>query len=312
MNLKHTPDPNPQKLPARPAAPKFNAPEHYRPSSDLWSAVQTALHLGLPLLVTGEPGCGKTDLAAHIAWYYGLGEPEVFNAQTSSSVTDLFYRYDALRHFQSAQTQKELLSPEAVERDFIRYQALGAAIKSGHTCVVLIDEIDKAPRDLPNNVLSALEKLQFDVPETGEPKRFTFRAKPEHRPIIIMTSNSEKNLPDPFLRRVAYFHIEPPSTDDLIAIVKSKLEDFEKLDLMATVGLFEKIKKGDLGVLHKKPATAELLHWAASLLKLGVDSSKLAEPRKLDEAQRTMLATTFSVLAKTKEDLKTLKKYLAG
>jgi len=309
MNLTHSPnDPAARTLPARPAAAKFNDPEYYKPSPELWAAVQTALHLGLPLLVTGEPGCGKTDLAAHIAWYYGLDKPEVFNGQTSSSVTDLFYRYDALRHFQHAQVMRDSLTPDIVERDYIQYQGLGAAIKSGQTRVVLLDEIDKAPRDLPNNLLAALEKLAFDVPETGDPRKFAFSARSENRPIIVMTSNSEKGLPDPFLRRVAFFDIKFPGDADLLDILKNKLEGFETLDAGAVIGLFEKIRKAEFGVLNKKPATAELLHWANSLLKLGVDTEKLADPRAMDAEQKKLLGYSFSVLAKTRADLETLKK----
>jgi len=309
MNLEHLPnDAEARKLPHRPFATKFNEPQYYKPSPELWAAVQTALQLGLPLLVTGEPGCGKTDLAAHIAWYYDLGPVEVFNGQTSSAVTDLFYRYDALRHFQHAQVIKTALTPEVVERDYIQYQALGAAIKSGKTSVVLLDEIDKAPRDLPNNLLAALDKLQFNVPETGDPKQFTFNTKPENRPIIILTSNSEKGLPDPFLRRVAFFDIKFPGEADLLDILKDKLEDYKKLDPKQVIGLFERIRKAEFGVLEKKPATAELLHWASSLLKLGVDTKSLGDIAGLDTAQKTLLSHSFTVLAKTKNDLKTLKK----
>jgi MoxR-like ATPase len=309
MNLKHLPeDPAARTLPPRPVDSKFNLPQHYKPSQELWAAVQTALHLGLPLLVTGEPGCGKTDLAAHIAWYYNLGAPEEFNGQTSSAVTDLFYRYDALRHFQHAQVMTEPLSPDFVEQNYIQYQALGAAIKSGKTRVVLLDEIDKAPRDLPNNLLEALDKLKFDVPETGDPKRFTFKAKPEQRPIIIMTSNSEKGLPDPFLRRVAFFDIKFPGETELLEIMQLKLEDFKKLDAPKVVGLFERIRKAELGVLNKKPATAELLHWASLLLKMGIDTQLLGNPKEMENDQKIRLGYSFSVLAKTRNDLETLKK----
>lgn len=298
------------KLPARPIATNLNNPALYRPSPELWAAVETAITLGLPLLVTGEPGCGKTDLAAHLAWYYGLGKPETFNGQTSSSVTDLFYRYDALRHFQHAQVMKEALTPDIVERDYIQYQALGAAIKSGQTRVVLLDEIDKAPRDLPNNLLAALDKLEFNVPETGDPARFTFKADPENRPIILMTSNSEKGLPDPFLRRVAFFDIKFPSEADLLNILKDKLDGFARLDAPAVVGLFERIRRAELGVLNKKPATAELLHWAAALLHLGVETERLDDPRRLDARQKTLLGHSLCVLAKTRADLDTLQKEL--
>ncbi len=308
MNLSHQPeDPNARTLPLRQSASGFRNPALYRPSPDLWAAVQTALNLGLPLLVTGEPGCGKTDLAAHIAWYYNLGDVEVFNGQTSSSVTDLFYRYDALRHFQHAQVVKTPLTPEVVERDYIKYQALGAALKSDKPRVVLLDEIDKAPRDLPNNLLDALDKLKFDVPETGDRERFTFAATDANRPVIIMTSNSEKGLPDPFLRRVAFFDIKFPEREELLKILADKLDHFHELDADRTLGLFERIRKGDLGVLNKIPSTAELLHWSAALLKLGVNTARLDNPRSLDDDQKQRLGYSLPVLAKTRNDLKTLR-----
>jgi len=308
MNLSHQPEnPNARQLPTRPSISRFSAPELYRPSPELWAAVQTALNLGLPLLVTGEPGCGKTDLAAHIAWYYNLGPVEVFNGQTSSSVTDLFYRYDALRHFQQAQIADTPLTPDVVERDYIQYQALGAAIKDKKTRVVLLDEIDKAPRDLPNNLLAALDKLSFSVPETGDPKTYTFSAPETHRPVIIMTSNSEKGLPDPFLRRVAFFDIKFPEKDELLRILADKLDHFSDLDAERTLELFEGIRKGHWGVLNKIPSTAELLHWSAALLKLKVDTSRLDNPGSLSPEQKQLLGHSLSVLAKTRNDLKTLR-----
>lgn len=308
MELKHQPDNDKARvLPSRQSNPRLNDPEFYRPSPELWAAVQTALTLGLPLLVTGEPGCGKTDLAAHIAWYYKLGKPEVFNGQTSSSVTDLFYRYDALRHFQHAQVMRDALTPDIVERDYIRYQALGAAIKSGETRVVLLDEIDKAPRDLPNNLLNALDKLEFSVPETGDPARFTFSADPAQKPIIILSSNSEKGLPDPFLRRVAFFDIKFPEAEELLRILADKLEHFKEIDAPKVVAFFERTRAAEYGVLLKKPATAELLHWAAALLQLGVNTTLLHAPREMDSTQRQRLAYSLSMLAKTRKDLETLQ-----
>lgn len=265
-----------------------------------------ALELGLPLLITGEPGTGKTELARYLAFKFGLGQPEVFDAQTTSSARDLFYRYDALGHFQYAQTHRELLQLDQVEEKFIHYQGLGKAIRENRTMVVLIDEIDKAPRDLPNNVLAALEKLEFAVPELDNKK---YRATPDHRPIIIMTSNSEKNLPDPFLRRVAYYNIEFPTDAELLRILEQKVEGFAKKEqLQAIVRHFELIRSGKKVALRKKPATAELLHWAALLHKMGFDAAKLDHIEKLSPAEREQLDISYSVLAKYREDYDALKK----
>ncbi len=156
-----------------PANPKINDPSLYVPSDDLVNAVNVALALAQPLLLTGEPGTGKTRLADHISWIFQLEKPLVFNAQTTSSVRDLFYRYDALGHFQYSQTSKEVLTDDEVEARFIKYQALGQAIRDNRQFVVLIDEIDKAPRDLPYDIFAALENLALSVPEVKRKCRET-------------------------------------------------------------------------------------------------------------------------------------------
>ncbi len=285
---------------------KINDPRLYLPPKGLVGAVNVAINLGQPLLLTGEPGTGKTQLAHHVAHYFKLGKVVVFNAQTTSTAKDLFYRYDALGHFQYSQTQAEPLTPEQVEERYIRYQALGAAIRSQSRKVVLLDEIDKAPRDLPNDVLAALEELRFDVPEVGK----SFETTIDNRPLIIMTSNSEKNLPDAFLRRVAYFHIEFPSTEDLLRILQQKLDGFDsevgKEKLNVIIEHFNMIRAKDKVKLKKPPATAELIQWAALLRKMGFDASKLGNLKSLSSEEREQLSLSYSVLAKNKDDLKAL------
>jgi MoxR-like ATPase len=294
-------------LPVIEANPKLRDSSLYEPPPGLQAAVNVALALAQPLLLTGEPGTGKTQLADHLAHFFKLGEPLVFNAQTSSAVKDLFYRYDALAHFQYAQTQKEPLTPEEVERKFIRYEALGEAIRGGKRRLVLMDEIDKAPRDLPNDVLAALEKLEFSVPEAG--KNWPAPSAGQ-RPIIIMTSNSEKNLPDAFLRRVVYYHIPFPDAAMLLRIVSKKVEGFGEPELIKIVAHFEDLRDDKQVKLRKKPATAELLNWAALLHKLNFPASKLETPEKLSDAERRLLLTSYSVLAKSKDDLKALEDWL--
>jgi MoxR-like ATPase len=290
-------------LPDIPHNDKLNDPAYYLPDPGLVDAVNVAINLGQPLLLTGEPGTGKTQLAYHLAHFFGLGSPEIFNAQTTSTARDLFYRYDALAHFQHSQTSDIKLTPEMVERDFITYRGLGKAIKEKRRMVVLIDEIDKAPRDLPNDVLAALDDMAFDVPEVQK----HYGADAGAKPLVILTSNSEKNLPAPFLRRVTYYHIEFPSNERLLEILQSKTDGYtpEQLDLLVT--FFDKVRNSRSAKLRKNPATAELIHWVDLLRRLDFNPAGLAND-KLSDEDRRKLEMSYSVLAKNREDLVQLKK----
>lgn len=296
----------------------LNNPSLYLPSDGLVDAVNVALTLGQPLMLTGEPGTGKTQLAFHIAHFFGLGKPLRFNSQTTSTATDLFYTYDALGHFQFNQNSDTALNNDAIEQMFVHYNALGAAIIANERKVVLIDEIDKAPRDLPNNVLAAIEDLEFTVPQINK----SYKANKDKRPIIIITSNSEKNLPDAFLRRVIYFHIDFPGTETLLSILAlksldasvfrdksvdevEKLKAVEQQKLEPLVAHFESIRNGLK--MKKKPATAELIFWMQFLKKSGFEVSKLADINGLSDKEKTILLTSYSVLAKNKDDLELLK-----
>ncbi|MBE2207850.1 MAG: MoxR family ATPase [Saprospiraceae bacterium] len=282
----------------------------YLPSDELVAAVNVALALGRPLLLTGEPGTGKTMLAWHIARRFSNleEEPLVFEVQTTSTKKDLFYHYDALGHFRWAQ-KEEAGEAADIEDRFIRYEGLGRAIqmaqKEDRRSIVLIDEIDKAPRDLPNDLLAAIENLRFDVPEVPVKPKREYQCPDHLRPVIIITSNSEKNLPEAFLRRVVYHHIEFPDSKKLLDILQAKGILFAKDDdPEAIVAHFEAIRsKG----LNKRPATAELVAWATLLPQIGFPTHKLRQPEKLTEAERKLLHQSYSVLAKMEDDLKKLK-----
>ncbi len=175
-------------------------PMHYLAEKGLRDAVNVALALGQPILVTGEPDTGKIQLAASLAFELNLLPPLIFHTKTTSSARDLSYRYDALRHFHDSQFRKEELGANA----YVAFEAFGLAIllslnpaeanawlpeplrdKGPVRSVVLIDEVDKAPRDLPNDVLNEIEAMCFTVRETGQ----TFAADQRYRPILVLTSN---------------------------------------------------------------------------------------------------------------------------
>jgi len=303
--------PLPKKLPPFSPLTPDEKGVHYLCSPELKDAVQIALATGMPLLLTGEPGTGKTMLAYYLAQEVGLGKPLVFHVKSTTTAQDLFYQYDALRHFHYSQRKDTVpLSPEEVERQFIRYNALGKAMMSSERQVVLLDEVDKAPRDLPNDILNAIENMEFEVPEVQRTGDKSIRSSAALRPVLILTSNSEKSLPDAFLRRCVYFHIQFPDRAGLRAILREKFPKAEELDLDA-------MSEHTLGVRaitkEKKPATAEIVQWAAHLDKQGFKFYKLrglfSNPslvNVLEDWDRQLLGSSYSILVKNEKDLQRL------
>lgn len=314
---------------------------HYLADPGLESALKVALELEMPLLITGEPGTGKTQAAYWAAkaltYESADGQSDIplqtkvlrFNTKTTSVAKDLFYRYDAIRHFRASRGEQ----PQAVSAlQFVSLEALGKAILAGapyRRYVVLVDEIDKAPRDFPNDVLFEFEEMAFRIEEADAKD---FAELPEHfwqeklelaelgvalenvvleqsvlqlakgapKPLLILTSNSEKNLPDAFLRRCVFYHIPFPEEEERLAeIVSANVQLSPKYEKMlgAIIREFLDIRKKGL---RKLPATAELVRWVEILAKRKID---LEKANGGDTDMKKKLLTTYPVLAKNREDL---------
>jgi len=286
----------------------------------LVDAVNVMLILGQPLLVTGEPGTGKTQLAYSVGCELGY-EVLKFETKSTSIARDLFYTYDTLGRFHAAQLQTGSLD----SKHYITYNALGMAIllsresaavkewlpesyehDEPRRSIVLIDEIDKAPRDFPNDLLNEIENLYFKAPELGLRDKSVY-ADPARRPIIIITSNSEKNLPDAFLRRCVYYNIPFPEPQQLREIILSHMPIFRDKDsewLNQVIDFFLRLRGPNWG-LDKRPATAELLNWLSYLRAREVN--RHTDLRK----QSALVSTSLSTLFKSSDDQEKARQILS-
>jgi MoxR-like ATPase len=259
----------------------------YDAGDELIEVVNLAIELGMPLLLEGEPGCGKSRLAHALVYEFNYRQENnpikyyEWTVQSTSKAEDSLYQYDYIGRLQAAQisgilSQKgteessfEQKNP-AISKDWVDLQALGKAFKQSRDeeeqSVVLIDEIDKADRDFPNDLLLAIESRRFFIKET----RDLIPANEQAFPLIIITSNQEKNLPNAFLRRCIYHYIELPNQERLRKILTERFTDAEQDVIIKAVDRFQEVRTSQDETKsegEKKVSTSELIAWFKSLLK---------------------------------------------
>jgi MoxR-like ATPase len=233
---------------------KFQGTAEYVATDDLTIAVNAAVTLERPLLVKGEPGTGKTELARQISQSLNLPMIE-WNIKSTTRAQQGLYEYDAVSRLRDSQLGEERVHDV---RNYIRKGKLWEAFDADQRVVLLIDEIDKADIEFPNDLLQELDKMEFFVYETGE----TIAAK--HRPIVIITSNNEKELPDAFLRRCFFHYIRFPDMETLRKIVEVHHPGIK--DSLLTTALTQFFEIREQAGLKKKPSTSEVLDWLKLLL----------------------------------------------
>lgn len=321
--FKGTPDIPPATRPAKIDSidrARFFGPDAYDAEPGLADAVNSALLLAQPLLVSGEPGTGKTQLAEKMALELGLPLCK-FETRSTSVAQDLFYHFDHVARFQTAQsdTNKAALDP----LNFIEFGALGRAIVESlptaeaatlfpagrlpdwyggpRRAIVLIDEIDKAPSDFPNDALNEVERHYFRIREVGGGR--VVSAAEALRPIIVITSNSEKQLPDAFLRRCVFFHLQPIEAERLRRIVVRRLAGLQVRPgrlLDEALALFADLRSSDYD-LRKRPSTSEFLGFVAALAS---DGAAFDQALPVGLAQRHL-----STLVKAPEDQEAARRH---
>jgi MoxR-like ATPase len=250
---------------------RFKGTETYVATEDLKVAVNAAIVLERPLLVKGEPGTGKTVLAEEIARI--LGAPLLtWHIKSTTKAQQGLYEYDAVSRLRDSQLGDTRVSEI---RNYIKRGKLWDAFAAEARPVLLIDEIDKADIEFPNDLLLELDRMEFHVYETGE------MIRAERRPIVIITSNNEKELPDAFLRRCFFHYIRFPDADTMERIVEVHYPGIKRRLVEEALRMFFEIR--DVPGLRKKPSTSELLDWLKLLLSEDIGPEQLRErdPRKL-------------------------------
>ena len=244
---------------------KFEGTESYVATRDLIVAVNAAVTLARPLLIKGEPGTGKTVLAQEIAGALGL-RLIPWHIKSTTKAQQGLYEYDAVSRLRDSQLGDARVHDIA---NYIIRGKLWDAFTTDETVVLLIDEIDKADIEFPNDLLLELDRMEFHVYETGE----TVRAA--KRPLVIITSNNEKELPDAFLRRCFFHYIKFPDKETMVAIVAAHFPDLKKTLVEEALRLFFQMR--EVPGLKKKPSTSELLDWLKLLLNEDITPEQLRE-----------------------------------
>tara|TARA_B100000989_G_C19532672_1_gene471006 strand:+ start:6593 stop:7432 length:840 start_codon:yes stop_codon:yes gene_type:complete len=264
---------------------EFSGTKEYVSTTDLAVAVNASIALEKPLLVKGEPGTGKTELAKQIAKGLKLNILE-WNIKSTTKAQQGLYEYDAISRLRDSQLGNKEISKIS---NYIKKGKIWNAFESNEKTVLLIDEIDKADIEFPNDLLQELDKMQFHVYETGE------LVKAKKRPIVIITSNNEKELPDAFLRRCFFHFIQFPEIETLKKIVKVHFPDIKRSLLDSAIKKFLQIR--EVPGLKKKPSTSEALDWIKLLLIEDLDSADL----KIQE--KNFLPKLYGALIKNEQDI---------
>lgn len=264
---------------------KFSGTKSYISTEDLTIAVNASITLERPLLVKGEPGTGKTELARQIAENLGVDIFE-WNIKSTTRAQQGLYEYDAVSRLRDSQLGDAKIKNIS---NYIRKGKIWEAFENKNKCVLLIDEIDKADIEFPNDLLQELDRMDFYVYETGQ----TIKAKT--RPIIIITSNNEKELPDAFLRRCFFHYIKFPDIDTLGKIIEVHFPKIKKSLLEKALVKFFEIR--ETPGLKKKPSTSEALDWLKLLLAEDIS------PLDLNNDGKDLLPKLHGALLKNEQDV---------
>ena len=268
---------------------EFSGSKNYISTNDLTVAVNASIALEKPLLVKGEPGTGKTELARQIASSLKLEIIE-WSIKSTTKAQQGLYEYDAVSRLRDSQLGEEI-------KDISKYIKKGKIWESFETTkksVLLIDEIDKADIEFPNDLLQELDKMEFYIYETGKV------IKANHRPIIIITSNNEKELPEAFLRRCFFHYIQFPDQETLAKIINVHFPKIKNNLLQSALEIFFEIR--EVPGLKKKPSTSEILDWIKLLLVEDIPVSDLKKDPK------DMLPILYGALLKNEQDVQLFEK----